>query len=71
VTRRVWQFVVEVPVEAGEEVCDAIYTAVANAAYDAEPDERDGWDIFVYGFQTDTADDDEIAEFARDLGIEP
>jgi hypothetical protein len=38
---------VEVPAMAGDSVADAIFTAVADAAYEAEPDDRRGWDILV------------------------
>ena len=50
--------IVEIPAVAGRDVVDAIQTAVADAAFDAEPSDRDGWDIFVYG---DVVDDDDTA----------
>jgi hypothetical protein len=47
------RIVVDVPVEAGEEVTEAITTAVVTAAYQQQPDDRQGWDIFVYATTID------------------
>lgn len=46
--RRVTRIVVDIPLEAGEDVTEFIFTAVSDAAYDAEPEDREGWDIAVY-----------------------
>lgn len=48
-----YRIVVEIPASAAPDVRDAIFTAVADAAHDAEPQHRDGWDIDVY---SDTLD---------------
>jgi hypothetical protein len=50
-----WEITVVVPVEAGDELADSILDAVADAAYEAQPEDRDGWDIFVGGSKNPTA----------------
>ncbi len=67
--KTVYLIAVEVPMHVGMEVIDRIYDAVAEAAHDAKPKDRDGWDIFVYGMPTEVADNEEIAEFGREIGL--
>jgi hypothetical protein len=42
-----WEITVTVPVTAGEATRERIFTAIAVAAFDAEPLDRDDWDINV------------------------
>lgn len=46
--RWVRRVVIEIPEEAGHDVIEKIETAATHAAFDAEPKDRDGWDINVY-----------------------
>lgn len=43
-----YEITVGVPVQAGPETVEKIFDAVADAAYEAQPENR-GWDIFVIG----------------------
>lgn len=43
-----WEITVMVPTQAGQETVERIFDAVADAAYDAQPEGRD-WDVFVSG----------------------
>jgi hypothetical protein len=40
---------VEFPLRVAKEIRDRIGDAVIDAAFEAEPDDRDGWDIFCSG----------------------
>jgi hypothetical protein len=43
------EITVKVPEEAGREMYERIFDAVADAAYEAQPKDRGDWDVFVSG----------------------
>lgn len=62
------RIIVDVPVKAGADVTARIWCAVADAALDAVPDERDGWDVEVYSTHVKSVQEiiDEINQLGRD-----
>jgi hypothetical protein len=47
-----WQVSVAIPKTLPPEMMDSLFTAVADAAYEWEPQDRDGWDVDVSGHPT-------------------
>lgn len=54
-----WAVTVTVPMSLPPEAKDALFTAVADAAAEWEPAERDGWDVDVSGGPIALKPDDE------------
>jgi hypothetical protein len=47
-----WTVAVEIPISLPSELRDSLFTAIADAAHDWEPGDRDGWDVQVSGHPT-------------------
>lgn len=62
-----WQVSVCIPETIGRDVKDRLFDAIAAAAHDWEPADRDGWDIDVSGHPTPPACPDVRAHRAADL----
>lgn len=50
-----WEITVAVPVQASDETVERIFDAVAGAAYEAQPEDRTDWDVFVSATKNPTS----------------